>query len=130
VPVSQYEINNLSTVTPPWKIKEENANTSSKRTNSIENQVAAIHKTISQSPPVRTNEQKTTTTSKQVKIFKVADIAKSLLTKRVDPSSDIPQDNEEEMSNVNKNIDDNQQQRNRPSLTQSEPPAKRTRRKA
>ncbi|CAG8636771.1 5602_t:CDS:1, partial [Paraglomus brasilianum] len=104
----------LSTVTPPWKIKEENNKTPIKKPNSFENQIALIHKTVSQSPPAQISERKVTTTSEKVNVFKVADIAKSLLTKKVEISSDPPCDN------------NNEEQ----SPIQSEPPAKRTRRKA
>ena len=106
-----------STVTPPWKIKQENDSTSAKKT--IENQVAVLHKTISQSPPEpRLNEQKISTTAKRVKVFKVADIAKSLLTKTSAVSG--AGGSEDQTSNE----DDAH-----PPSTPSEPPAKRTRKK-
>ena len=111
----------LSTATPPWQIKKENDSTPAKKPNSIESQIAAVHKAVSQSPPSQISERKVTTPPKKANVFKVADIAKALLAKKVEdtPCEDY------EPSNLNE-VDDNQQKHTH---DPPEPPARRTRRK-
>ncbi|CAG8652518.1 1904_t:CDS:1, partial [Paraglomus occultum] len=81
----------------------------------------AVHKAVSQSPPSQTNERKATT-PKKANIFKVTEIAKALLVKKVE---DTPCEDYEQPSNLNE-VDDYQQ---KCIHDPPEPPARQTQRK-
>ena len=72
----------LSTATPPWQIKKENDSTPAKKPNSIESQIAAVHKAVSQSPPSQISERKVTTPPKKLTFLKSLILRKLYLQKK------------------------------------------------